>query len=194
MGLFSGISKALFGDGGAGDIRKASDEQLALQQQGLDYMIDTQALPLEMRNQFLPMLADFYSGGEGQNQLISDVQSSPFYGSMVQAGQEGVLSNAGAMGLSRSGNTAQDLSQSNQGVLQNLVNQRLQGMQGMAGQNINTAGIANQYNQMGQNVGSAGMGIAQANQSGMGNLLGLVSGGLGLAGGLGWQPFGGGGG
>lgn len=190
MGLFSGISKALFGDP-SGDIQQASDEQLAFQQMGADDIEMLRAMPLEMRNQALSQLQGFYGGGEGQNQFIQDVKSSPFYGQMVQAGQEGVLDRAGAMGLSRSGNTAQDLSRSNQGVLQGLVNQRLGGLEGFARTPIQS--IADQYNQMGQNVGQAGVAMANANQGLIGNTLGLVSGGLGLAGSLGWNPFGGGG-
>jgi len=190
MGLFSGISNALFGDPSKG-IQAASDQQLGFQQQGLDYMKKIQALPLEMRDQALRQLQGFYGGGEGQQQFIQDTMASPFYDQMIKSGQEGVLDQAGAMGLSRSGNTAQDLSRSNQGVLQNLVNQRVSGMQGFAGMPMNTQGITNQYNQMGQNVGSAGMGIANANQAGMGQLFGAAIGGLGAAGGLGWNPFGG---
>lgn len=190
MGLFSGISKALFGDPGK-DIQRASDAQLGFQQEGLDYMREIQALPLELRDQALQQLQGFYAGGEGQNQFIEDTKASPFYNQMIQSGQEGVLDLAGATGLSRSGNTAQDLSRSNQGVLQKLVNQRLGGIQGFAGMPINTQGIANQYNQMGQNVGQAGIAQANAEQAGIGNVLGGITGGLGLAGGLGWKPFGG---
>jgi hypothetical protein len=174
MGLFSGISNALFGDPGKG-IQAASDAQMGFQQQGLDYMQGVNELPLEIRNQFLPMLQDYYGGGEGQNQFIEDTKSNPLYNQMIQAGQEGVLANSGAKGLSRSGNTAQDLSLSNQGVLRNLLNQRIQGMSSMANMPINTSGIANQYNSMGQNVANAGMATVNADQAQMGQLIKLGS-------------------
>ena len=190
MGLFSGISKVLFGDP-SGDIQQASDEQLAFQQMGADDIEMLRAMPLEMRNMALSQLKGFYGGGEEQNQFIEDVRSSPFYNQMVQSGQEGVLDRAGAMGLSRSGNTTQDLSRSNQGILQYLTNQRLGGLQGFANTPIQST--ANQYNQMGTNVGNAGVAMANANQGALGNMMGLVGGGLSLAGSLGWSPFGGGG-
>jgi len=188
MGLFSGISKVLFGDPTKG-IKRASADQLAFQQQGLDYLRDTNRRPLEIRDQGLGMLESFYGGGEGQNQIIEDVKSSPFYSQMIDTGQEGVLAGAGGRGMTRSGNVASDLNISNQNVLQNLVAQWLSGASRMAGVDGNTSSVANQFNQMGENVGGAGVAAANANQSSIGNMLGLVAGGIGAAGNLGWQPF-----
>jgi len=179
MGLFSGIGKMLFGDPGK-DIRRSSAAQLAFQREAFDYMKEIDKLPLQARNQALQALQGFYSGDPGaQQELISQVQESPFYQQMIQTGQEGVLDRAGAMGLTRSGNVAQDLSRSNQAVLQGLVGQRIGGLQGLAGLPLNTGNIANQLNMMGQNVGQAGIASAQAGQNLGGQVL---SAGLGLAG------------
>lgn len=128
------------------------------------------------------MLQGFYTGDpEAQQQLISGVQESPFYQQMIEAGQEGVLDRAGAMGLTRSGNAAQDLARSNQAVLQGMVNQRLGGLTGLAGMPINAGAVANQLNMMGQNVGQAGIASAQAGQSLGGNVLSGILSGIALS-------------
>lgn len=189
MGLFSGIGKALFGDPTKG-IASARDQTLGYQQKGTDYATAFNQPMLDARNQALPMLSNFYGGGEGQQSFVDDTMASPFYNQMIQTGQEGVLANAGDMGLTRSGNTAQDLAQSNQGVLQNLTNQRLGGLTNMANMNIDPSLVTNQYNQMGGTVGNAQTAMNQAQQSQMGDVMGLITGGLSGAGNLGWKPFG----
>ena len=173
MGLFSGISKMLFGDPGKA-IGQAKDEALGFQRQGLDYLKEIDQLPLEIRNQVLPMLSGYFMGDPSTRQeFVNRAKSDPFYAEMIQAGQEGVLAEAGPMGLTRSGNVAEDLSQSNQAVLQNLVNQRLQGLTGLATPQLNTAQVAQIYGNMGETA--AGAGVAQANveQQQIGQLLGL---------------------
>lgn len=148
------------------------------QQDALSYQQDVEALPLEIRDRFLPMLADYYGGGEGQQALIDDVKSGPFYDQMIRSGQEGVLANAGARGLTRSGNTASDLNQSNQAVLQNLVNQRLGGIAGLAQQPLNTNAIANQMSNIGLTQSQGQVAGAQAQQAMYGNMLGLINTGI----------------
>lgn len=144
----------------------------------LAYQREVEALPLEIRNEFLPMLADYYRGGEGQQALIEDVQSSPFYGQMIRSGQEGVLAQAGERGLTRSGNTTQDLNQSNQAVLQNLVNQRLMGISGLSQQPLNTNAIAQTMTGIGQTLGAGQIASGQAQQAGYGNLLSILNTGI----------------
>jgi hypothetical protein len=140
----------------------------------LDYQQEVERLPLEIRNQFLPLMSDFYSGGEGQNQFIEDTKSSPFYQQMIQAGQEGVLANAGARGLTRSGNTAQDLSLSNQNVLNSLVNQRLAGVSTLANQPLNTNAIANSMSGIGRTMGQGQIAQANAMQQGYGGMFDAI--------------------
>lgn len=190
MGLFSGISSALFGDPGK-DIGRARDESLGFQREGLDYLKEIDALPLELRNQVLPMLSGYFMGDPATRQeFVNRAKSDPFYNEMIKAGQEGVLSQAGAMGLTRSGNVAEDLSQSNQNVLQGLVQQQLQGMQGFANPNLNSPQIASIYGGMGDTAAQAGIAQANANQGIMGQLFSGISGGLSAAANLGWNPFG----
>jgi len=164
MGLLSGIGKVLFGDP-TKDIRRGRDEEMRFRQQGLDYLKEFNQPLLQARNQALPLLQGFYTGDQvAQQQMIDSVQASPFYQQMLQTGQEGVLDRAGAMGLTRSGNTAQDLSRSNQAVLQGLLGQRLSGLQGLANLPVSASGVTNQLNSMGQTMSQARIAQAQAEQ------------------------------
>lgn len=180
MGLFSGISRALFGDPGRG-IREARDAQLGFQQQGLDYMMESNAPMLAARNQGLGVLSSYMDGGEGQNQFIEDVKSSPLYSQMIQSGQEGVLADAGNRGLTRSGNTAMDLNSANQNVLNSLVNKRLGIAGNLSGFNPGTGAIASTYNSMGRTAGNAGMAEVNADQAQGGQLMNLITAGVGAA-------------
>ncbi len=172
MGLLSGITDFLFGSPQQ-DIQQVSDQQLAFQREGLDYAKEINRLPLEYRDQAMRSLMGFYGGDpESQQGFIDKAKASPFYDAMIKQGQEGVLRNAGTMGLSRSGRAATGLERSNQTVLQGLVNQQLGGLQGFAGAPISGQGVANMYSQMGQTAGSAGMAGLNAQQSQQGNVLG----------------------
>ena len=181
MGLFSGISKALFGDPGKG-IRRAERRNQEFMQKGLDYQRESDAPLLEARNFGLQGLRDYYTGGEGQQALIDDVRSSPFYNQMIQSGQEGVLAKAGMEGLTRSDDALRTLNRSNQGVLQNLVNQRLGGYRGLASFRPNTEAITNMYTGMGSNAAQSGIAQTNAEQQQIGQLINL---GTSVAGGMG---------
>ncbi len=196
MGMFSFIGD-IFGDiTGANDAadasREASAQNLAFQQQGLDYLKEVQQPVLDIRNQALPALYGFYdpTNPSGQADFVQGVQQSPFYESMIQQGEEAVLRNQAATGGLRSGTTQQNLARNSQGVLQGLVNQQLQGLGSFAQTPINAGQIANQYGQMGQAAAQGALGAAQAQQAGMGQLLGLGEGLLSGAADLGWKPFG----
>lgn len=172
MGLLRGITDLLFGDPTEG-IKESSDAQIAFQREGLDYLKEINQLPLQYRDQAMQSLMGFYGNDpEVQQQFIDKAKASPFYDAMIKQGQEGVLRNAGSMGLSRSGRAATGLERSNQAVLQGLVNQQLGGLQGFAGAPISGQGVANMYNQMGQTAGAAGMGMVNARQGQLGGLLG----------------------
>jgi hypothetical protein len=194
MGLLGGISKAIFGDPSK-DIQKGVDQQLASQRKQLDYLKRVQKPVLDLRNKALPQLAGFYGlgadAGEYQQQFVDTARQSPFYQSMLDQGEEAVMRNAAATGGVRGGNVQQALAQNSQNVLQGLVNQQLQGLGSFAQTPIDTGGIANVMGQMGQTQAQGTMAMANAEQAGIGQLLGAVQGGLGLAGDLGWKPFGG---
>lgn len=181
MGLFSGLTDMFFGDT-RGQIQGVSEDQLAVQREGLDYLMQINELPLEYRDMAMKQLMGFYAGSpEQQAQFVSDVQQSPFYNQMIESGREAVASQGGAAGLSRSGNLARDLASSDQNVLQSLVNQKLGGLTGFAQTPVSGANVANAYQNIGQTIGSSGMAQINAGQQQLGQLFGLGTSIAGLA-------------
>ena len=190
MGLFSSVGKMLFGDPSK-DIRRGEEAALAQQQKALDYQMQLDAPLVGYRNQALSGLSDYYMGGqEGQQQFFDQALASPAYQNYMQQGEESILRNAAATGGVRGGavNPALALNQTN--VAQGLVNQNLQGLQGFANPNLNTGNIAQTYGNMGNIQQQSAIAQGQADQALAGQVFGGLTGGLGLAGGLGWQPFG----
>lgn len=176
MGLFSGISKALFGDP-AKKIAGAEKINQEFLQKGQDFQRQSDAPLLAARNQGIEGLQGFFGGGQGQQQFIDDTRASPFFDQLIKSGQEGVLDNAQSMGLSRSGNTASDLNRSNQSVLQNLVNQRLSGFDRLSQFRPNTEAITGLFGQMGGNALDSRISQANLEQQQIGQLLNLIKSG-----------------
>lgn len=150
---------------------EAADTSVAFQREALDYLKQSQE-PLLQAQQFgLSGLMDYYGGN--QQGLIDQVQSSPFYSSMVDQGEEAVLRNAAATGGLRSGATQQALAQNSQNVLQGLVNQQLGGLQTLSGYQPNTSGVASMTSGIGSTLAQGQLGAAQAQQAGLGNVMSL---------------------
>ncbi|MCH9646354.1 MAG: tail fiber domain-containing protein [Proteobacteria bacterium] len=147
----------------------AAEQQRAYEERALDYMIEKEALPTQFRDQGLSALGEYYGGN--QQGLIDQVQSSPFYQSMMQEGQDAVLRGAGATGGLRSGNANTALAQKSQQVLNNAVQQQLSGLSGLAGLNLNTNAIANQTSNIGSTVAQGMIGTEQSRQAGINNLI-----------------------
>ena len=126
---------------------------------------------------------DYIPAGQeysGQS-MIDDVQSSPFYGSMIQQGEDAASRLASQQGLRRSGNLEERYVQNSQNVLQNLVGQRLQGLTGMANLPSNTNAIAGGMQGIGtteaQGIQSQAQIEQQASQNAM-NLVGTIGGAM----------------
>lgn len=159
--------------------------------ESLDYLKEVEALPLEMRNKYLPQYADIMSGGQGQQDLIDSAKASPLYGAIMggqQIGEQAILRNASATGNLRSGNAVGDLTDygsqlSNQALLESY-NQQLQGIQGLANMPLNTNNIASAISApsaiQGQGMIAAAQARQNADQSLTNNLMGL--GGMALSG------------
>ena len=75
-------------------------------------------------------ITDFYGGD--QQTIIDQAQASPFRAVLTTAGEEGIARNAQMTGGLRTGTTQENLAQNEQNVLMNLVNQIVQGKQGIA--------------------------------------------------------------
>ncbi len=138
MGLFSVIGGALGLDKpfrtGATQAAKDAKEagQATLEQQ--------EALQAELGGIYQPTmdigqeaftgLADFYAGN--QQPIIDQAKSSPFMSQLVQTGEDAIARNQQMTGGFRSGTTQENLAQNSQSVLMGLVDQILQGKQGIA--------------------------------------------------------------
>jgi hypothetical protein len=189
MGILGSIGKFLLGDP-TDDIRRGTEQAVAGQQQALDYTIDANAPLLGARDAALPLLTGFFTGDPAaQESLVSNAMASPFYRSLVEAGEEGVLRNRAMTGGFRSGSAQTGLADVNQNVLRDLVNQQLSGLSGLASLNPDTASVANLMAGIGQTQSQGTIAEANANQAIGGSLLSGITGGLGLAGNLGWKPF-----
>jgi len=170
----SGVIDTITGRSGsnaARDTLRASEIAAGGQREARDYLKETEALPLELRNEFLPQLADIYRGGEGQQQLIDQSRASPLYDAIMggqQAGEQSILRNAAATGGLRSGNVQGALtdygSQLENRALLTSYNDQLQGIQGLANQPLNTNAIANAIAAPAQTQAQGVIAAAQARQ------------------------------
>ena len=134
MGMFSFIEKGLGLRTGATQAAKQATEM------GEVSLAEQTALKEEIGGIYDPRiqaggkafgeLTDFYGGD--QQTIIDQAQASPFMSSLVTAGEEGIARNAQMTGGLRTGTTQENLAQNSQNVLQNLVQQILQGKSGVA--------------------------------------------------------------
>ncbi len=107
---------------------------------------------------------EYLPAQSGQNQMIQDVMSSPFYQSMISQGEQGIGRNLSMTGGLRSGTANEALARNSQQVLQQLTNQRLTGLQGMAALPSNANQIAQGMTGIGQTLAQGQLGGAQAVQ------------------------------
>lgn len=169
-----GVLSSLTGSDAAKAAKKASGQQMAGISQAERYMGDYFD-PIQQNQEYARnALFDHYSGGAGQYQQAAQ---SPQYDYLRGIGEQGVMRNASATGGLRSGNANQALAQSNQGVLQGLVDQNLQGLQYFNNQDAGQGYLADLMMQKAGVQAQGTTAAAQAKQAGMGNMLNM---GLGL--------------
>ena len=189
MGMFSFIEKGLglrTGATRAAKNAKAAGQATLQQQEDLQEELGGIYQPtMDVGQKAFTGLADFYGGN--QQPIIDQAMSSPFMGQLVQTGEDAIARNAQATGGFRSGTTQENLAQNSQGVLMGLVDQILQGQQGVANAGF---GATDAYSTAMQNIISgqgatrgqiANVDINRAGQKG--NILGGI--GSGLVGGIG---------
>lgn len=141
---------------------------------------------IDMGQQASQSLYDYYSGDSGaQQQFVDNAQRSPYYRGLVDEGEQSVARHASATGGIRGGNIQESLASVNQNALNTVVNQNLQGLQGISDYGLNTQ---NQYiGGKGGNVSNIGQtrsGIAEVGVGQAANKQQQTSGLLGLLGGL----------
>ncbi len=120
---------------------------------------------------------------QAQQQAIAQLQQSPQFASMMQQGENAILQNASATGGLRGGNTQAALAQFRPQLLNQLIQQQLQGYSGLAtmGQN-SAAGVGSAGMNLGSNIGNlySNLGTNQANLLGQ---MGAAQAGAKIAGG-----------
>jgi len=123
-GLRTGATKA------ARDAKAAGAVSLAEQGALKDEIGGIYDPRMQAGNQAFGELTDFYGGN--QQAIIDQAQSSPFMSSLVSQGEGAIARNAQMTGGLRTGSTQENMAQNSQNVLMNLVQQTLQGKQGIA--------------------------------------------------------------
>lgn len=189
------------------------DKQLGNQQQNYDFIKKLlQPYTRGGEKAFSSSLDLLGLGSKSQQQAIDNLTSQDYFKGLVSQGENALLQNASATGGLRGGNTQAALAQFRPNMVSQLVQQQLANLGGISGMGLNAANsltgatadnanaINNFYGGMYNNMGnlSMQMGNAYANQalmkgsrqSGLSGLLGAGMQIAGLAGGLGWQPFG----
>ena len=132
---------------------KLAGEQTLAEQQALKAEIGGIYDPrMQAGNQAFSDINDFYSGN--QQGLIDQAQSSPFMSSLINQGEESIARNAQMTGGLRTGTTQENLAGNSQNVLMGLVQQLLQGKQGIAQSGY---GATDAYTNAMQNI-TAGVG------------------------------------
>lgn len=160
----------VFGGGDAADAAlQASQVQADAQRDALALLQERDQPLLDIREQALPTLSGFYGlGGGDQSQLIQDVQESPFYQFNLDQAQEQFLRNQAATGGLRGGSSIRGVSDITQGTLQDLTNQRLQGLSAFAFPQLSTNQQANLLGQIGGTQAGGILGAEQARQTAFG--------------------------
>lgn len=126
-------------------------------------------------------------GEDAEKKAIDDIQNSPTYKYLTQAGEEAILSNASATSNLRGGNTQAALAKYRPKILSDLIDSRYQKLGGLSTLGQNSAAgvgafgaqastnISNLYGQQ----GAAQAGSALANGQAWGNLIPNILEGLG---------------
>lgn len=140
---------------------------MGFQQKGLDYLMQEDRLPSELRQGALGQLGNIYGIGEGDQQgAIDKLRQNPMYAAIMgtqAAGEESIMRNQAATGGLRTGSTQAALSQYAGGLERQALQSSLQGLQGMT----RLPSLANQISQttagIGQTKGQGMMSVANAN-------------------------------
>lgn len=134
------------------------------------------------------------NGNNAQQKILDNIQQSPIFQGLMKQGENSILQNASATGGLRGGNTQLALSQFSPNLLNTLLQQRLQGFQGLTNAGLSSIGslagasqnLANNNSQLIQDQGAYRAGAIQAQGTNQAGLLG----GLGkIVGGIGGNPF-----
>jgi len=185
----TGGLKSLSGETAADAARKASKTAAGAQLQGLEYMKEREALPMQFRDEAMTQLAQLYGLQEGGDEVLAGLQQSPIYSAVMSgmpAAEEAILRQSSATGGLRSGNVQTALAENSQNLQNQALSQAMGGLTGFAGAPSNANAIAQQMGNIGMTQAQGITGAAQAQQAALGDLaqLGLGVGTMGAS--AGW--------
>ncbi len=173
-----GITDSKAGERAASASRDSSEIQALYQQEALDFMKQQAKLPTEIRDQALTNLQSFYMGGDDSG-FYDKITSDPMFQRQLVGMEDAALRNASATGGLRGGQSISDVSK----LQDQLVMNRLGGIQQLAGLDTSTNQIAQIIGNIGQTKAQGLTAAAQAQAAGsqqnFGNLLGLGQLGIG---------------
>lgn len=186
-----GLTDSKAGERSAKAAREAAGQQSDYQNRALDYLMQDNALPSQVRDQALSALKGYVGQGENTGALVSQAKNSPLYDALLQGGDEAALRARSATGGVRGGAAISDVAQAQNNALlqsyQNEVNQRnaqTSLLSGLAGINTNAGQIANTTSQIGQTLAQGTTAAAQAinagNQQNINNLNNTIGTGASL--------------
>lgn len=194
----TGWLRNVFGADKANDAQiKATSQAVAGQQEALDYLKQREQLPMQIRDEALTGLRDFYQvpgQPKTQQDLIAEAMSSPLYAAIMgtqRAGEGAILRNASATGGLRSGTSQGALTDfgqqtANRALLESFgqAQQRddygralnLTGLSGLAGLQGNDQAIAGLTAGIGQTRAQGTLGQAQTQTAATGNAINTLLG------------------
>jgi len=165
MGLFDFTKNFRTGRTAAGKAADAASAQAT--DLGNQTLNEQQALKKQIGGIYQPMmdaggsafndLSGYYAGD--QQPILNQAMSSPYMSQLIDTGEQAIARNAQATGGFRSGSTKENLAGNSQNVLMSLVNQVLQGKQGIANAGM---GATDAYGNAMQNI-QAGVGATRGN-------------------------------
>ena len=178
-----GVVKGLTGQTAADATAKGAKVSAVAQQAGLDYLKESERLPMQYRDESMAALAGLHGLEGGTEGAYEMLQQTPMYQAVMSgqgAAEESILRNANAIGQGRGGDVRTSLAENTQNLRNQALMQSMQGLQGFAGQPSNAGTIAQQMGNIGMTQAQGVTGAAQAEQAGLGNLaqIGIGVGGL----------------
>ena len=154
MSLFGDIFSIFGGSSQKKAIDKATQAQIAAQQQGIDKIGAQQALTQASLNPYIDGGALAFGGeqdllglhgNETQAGAISALQSSPLFQSLYRQGNENILQNGAATGGLRGGNIQSSLANFGSDLLSRVIQQQLGNLGGLTGQGLGAATTAGNF-------------------------------------------------
>lgn len=192
------LRNTLFGADKTADAqREATDQAVGAQEKALEYLMQREQIPGQIRDEALTDLAGFYQVPgqmKSQEDLIAEAKASPLYGAIMgnlDLGIDEILRTSSATGQLRSGAPKRAIADTttqlaNQALLQSFGQAQarddysramnLQGIQGLAGLGTNQNAIAGTIQGIGTTQAQGTIGQAQTQAGAQNNLINTLLG------------------